>query len=169
MCGNPERTQKQASEGRESKKLGPYHVWKPWKGPKTSKWRTRIQEIGPISCVEALKGPKNKQVKDENPRNWALIMCGSPGRAQKQASEGREPKKLGPYHVWKPWKGPKTSKWRTRTQEIGPISCVEALEGPKNKQVKDKWSQSWSNYWAGKYYGFLQEKVIDQRLYICNI
>ena len=48
-----------------------------------------------------LKGPKIKQVKDENPRNWALIMCGSPERAQKQASEGQMKSKLSQLLSWK--------------------------------------------------------------------
>jgi len=91
------------SEGQEPKKMGPFHVWKPWKGPNASKWRAGAQENGSFSCVETLKGPKRKQAKGRSPRKWALFMCGNPERAQTQASEGQEPKKMGPFHVWKPW------------------------------------------------------------------
>ena len=64
--------------------------------------RAGAQENGSFSCVGVLKGPKSKQVKDRSPRKWVLFMCGNPERAQKQASEGQEPKKMGPFHVWKP-------------------------------------------------------------------
>ena len=81
--------QRLASERQRPKKLGPFPVWKPGTGPKTSKL---------------------KQVKAKNPRNWALSLSGSPARAQRLASEGQQPKKLGPFPVWKPGTGPKTSK-----------------------------------------------------------
>ena len=76
------------------------------------------------------------KVNGRNSRKWVLFMCGNPERAQTKSGEGQELKKMGPFHMWKPWKGPKASKWMAGTQENGSLSCVETLKGPKPNQVK---------------------------------